>query len=382
MRKFWPFSFYFFYFAAIAVLLPYLVLYYGELGMDGRQIGVLSSLAPLVTLFSAPLWTGYADATHRHRLVLSFSLFFSVASILAVSVVNSFWTMLPLIVLFAFAIAPANPLADSATMDMLGNEQEKYGRVRLGGSIGYMIASLAAGIIIQQTGLHASFYMFTVLMLISLLIGLKLIFSRVQAKVSVTKGIWTLLSNTRWVLFLAMVFIGGVGLTVVNTYLFLYMNELGASKTVMGISMVVSSLSEVPILFFSNFLIQRFRAHGLLLLGLAVTGLRLVLFSLVNLPLGIVVLQSIQGLTFPIIWVAGVAYANEHSPRGMSATAQGLFGSMLMGFGAAAGNLIGGFLMDAYGMQIMYMFFGLLVLGALLVFHLIELRLPEEVEYA
>ena len=138
MKKFWPFSFYFFYFGAIATMLPYLVLYYGELGLAGRQIGFLTALPPLITLISAPLLTGIADATHRHRLVLSLSLLFSIIFILAVSMVTSFWQLLPLIVMFAFAIGPVNsPLADSATMTMLEGEREMYGRVRLGGTFGW-----------------------------------------------------------------------------------------------------------------------------------------------------------------------------------------------------------------------------------------------------
>ena len=135
MKKFWPFSFYFFYFGAIATMLPYLVLYYGELGLAGRQIGFLTALPPLITLISAPLLTGIADSTHRHRLVLSLSLLFCIFFILAVSMVTSFWQLLPLIVMFAFAIGPVNSLADSATMTMLEGEREMYGRVRLGGCL-------------------------------------------------------------------------------------------------------------------------------------------------------------------------------------------------------------------------------------------------------
>jgi PPP family 3-phenylpropionic acid transporter len=147
-KKFWPFSFFFFYFGAIATMLPYLVLYYGELGLAGRQIGFLTALPPLITLISAPLWTGVADTTHRHRLVMTMSLIFSIIFILAVSMVISFWQLLPLVVLFAFAIAPTTPLADSATMSMLEGEREMYGRVRLGGTFGWGVASLMAGMVI------------------------------------------------------------------------------------------------------------------------------------------------------------------------------------------------------------------------------------------
>jgi len=378
MKKIWPFSFYFFYFAAIATLLPYLVLYYEELGLSGRQMGFLTALPPLITLVSAPLWTGVADSTHRHRLVLSLSLLGCILAILAVSTVSAYWALLPLVILFAFAIAPAGPLADTATMNMLGDDKDKYGRVRIGGSFGWGVASILAGVVIERTSLHSSFYMFSILMSITLAVGLKLVFPRVISRVSVQHGLITLLRKPRWVLFLSMAFVGGIGLAVVNTYLFYYMGELGSSKTFMWIGMVIATLSEMPVLFFSNRLIKRFNSYGLLVIGLAATGIRLLLFAMVNMPIGIIFVQLMSGLTFPLIWVAGVTYANNHAPVGMNATAQGVFGSVLMGFGAATGNFLGGFLIDSHGAQFMYMFFGILVLVSLFVFTLIDRRLPEE----
>jgi len=376
MRKIWPFLFYFFFFAAYATLMPYLVLFFGGLGLSGRQIGVLTALPPLLTLISAPLWTGVADATHRHRLVLCLSIFVSILAALAESQATTYWSLLPIIVLFAFAIAPASPLADSATMNMLAGEEEQYGRVRVGGTFGWGIASLIAGIIIDQTGLRSSFYMYAIFMLLTLGVGFKLVFARAESQTSVQRGIRSLLGKPRWILFLSMAFVGGIGLASINTYMFYYMGELGSSKTLMGIAMVISTLSEIPALFFSNRLITRFKAHGLMVLGLAVTGVRLLLFAAVNQPVGIAVIQILQGFTFPIIWVAGVTYANENAPLEMSATAQGLFGSMLMGFGAAAGNLLGGVLIDSSGTAFMYLSFGTLVLVSLLVFTLVERRLP------
>jgi PPP family 3-phenylpropionic acid transporter len=175
-----------------------------------------------------------------------------------------------------------------------------------------------------------------------------------------------------------MAFMAGVGLAVFNTYLLFYMDELGSSKTLMGITMVVATISEIPIFFFSNRLISRMKAHGLLVFGVAMTGIRLLLLAAVNQPIGVSVLQLMNGLTYSAVWVAGVTYANDNAPRGISSTAQGLFGSVLMGFGAATGNFLGGFLIDAYDTRVMFLFFGVLVLGSLAFFSFVERRLPAE----
>ena len=58
MKKIWPFSFYFLYFAAIASLMPFIVIFYQRLGFKGTEIGLLTGLPPLITLFFAPLGAG------------------------------------------------------------------------------------------------------------------------------------------------------------------------------------------------------------------------------------------------------------------------------------------------------------------------------------
>lgn len=42
-----PKAFYFFFYAAAASLIPFLSLYYEHLGLNGRQIGLLTGLMPL-----------------------------------------------------------------------------------------------------------------------------------------------------------------------------------------------------------------------------------------------------------------------------------------------------------------------------------------------
>lgn len=58
MKKLWPFTFNFLLFAATACVSPFIVLYYQGLGFTGMQIGLLTDVTPLITLFGAPLWTG------------------------------------------------------------------------------------------------------------------------------------------------------------------------------------------------------------------------------------------------------------------------------------------------------------------------------------
>ena len=106
-------------------------------------------------------------------------------------------------------------------------------------------------------------------MALALLVGQRLTFGSRAAGARARGGIGQLLRNRRWVLFLAMAFACGVGFASVNTYLFAYMQELGASAGVMGLALTLATLSELPVLFFADRLLKRLGSFGLLTLGMA-----------------------------------------------------------------------------------------------------------------
>jgi len=107
------------------------------------------------------------------------------------------------------------------------------------------------------------------------------------------------------------------------------------------------------------------------------TMARLFLYAIFDSAVGILAFQLINGLTFSALWVAGVSYANENAPVGLSATAQGVFGAMLTGFGAAVGGFLSALLFEKVGGAQMYSFFGLLIFVTLVVYIFLERRLPK-----
>jgi PPP family 3-phenylpropionic acid transporter len=270
------------------------------------------------------------------------------------------------------------PLVDSASMVMLGDEREMYGRIRVGGTIGYGLAALAAGALVQSQGLRWAFWASAGLFVVALLVSQKLVYAESSGPAPNLGRARALLANPRWLVFLAVVFAGGFGLAAVNNYLFPYMKELGASESTMGLALTVGTISEVPILFFANRFIKRLGANGLLVLSMVLTGLRMLLFAAAATPGVVLVLQLLNGLTFPAMWVAAVSYADEHAPAGMRATAQGLFGATTMGFGTAVGGFLGGPLLAGLGGRGLYLVYGVVVLLIVALAALLQRRLPAE----
>ena len=150
-------------------------------------------------------------------------------------------------------------------------------------------------------------------------------------------------------------------IVISSLYLYPYMEEMGAREFVMGIASFVGILAEIPILFWGDRLIRRFKPWGLLLIAILVSGLRLLLFGVAGAPWLVLVIQLTNGLAFPAMWVAGVSFADENAPPEMGATAQGLFGAMVMGLGQAAGGFAGGLLMGTIGGSNLFLIIGAVI---------------------
>jgi PPP family 3-phenylpropionic acid transporter len=374
MRKIWPFSISFFFFAGVAFVGPFTVLYYQSLGFSGAQIGILAGLAPLIILFSAPLWTGLADTTNRHRFILSLVLLISSIAIFSLPYFRSFWPVLLMALTFNIFFAPIASLADSATMFMLGDAKDMYGRIRVGGTIGFGLAALLAGALVESYGLKMAFWGGSVMLFLGLLVSQKLHHNQSGERTAFRHGARSLLQNRQWVLFLVMAFAGGLNVASTNNYLLPYLKELGAKGSMMGLVLMTGTLAEIPILFFGNHLLKRFSTYKLFTLTIIFSGIRLLLFAAISDPRLVFPVQLLNGLGYPLMWLAGVAYADQNAPPGLNATAQGLFGAMVGGFGTAVGGFCGGLLLDTIGGRGMYTIFGTIILAAVVMVSLLGKR--------
>ena len=372
VRRAYSITFYFLFFAAVAFLMPNFILYYQGLGFSGIQIGLIAGMAPLITMVGAPFWTGLADAKRIHKLIMSLALLMSVLLACIFPLVSGLLPVILLVGVYSFFTSPLLSLGDSATMTMLAGAKEMYGRMRLGGTIGFGLAAILAGIILQSYGIQWAFWGFAFLMFLAFFVSLKFKYETRVADGSIKWDLHWVLTDRRWLFFLILAFFGGLAFTTINSYLFPYMEELGFSKTTMGIALTITTLGELPILFFSNRLIKRFGAYGLFLLGVTITGMRLLLYAIFNTTAGILIFQLLNGMTFPLMWVAGVSYADEKAPPGMKSTAQGLFGAMLIGIGSATGGFLGGIMLGSIGGRWMYFILGSLVLVCVGLITLVE----------
>jgi PPP family 3-phenylpropionic acid transporter len=358
--------FYFLVYAAMAALMPFMTLYYESLGLSGRQIGLLAALPPLGTFLSAPLFGFLADLTRRPRLLLGVSISSVVLGIYALTVAESYLGLSLTVSFYALFFAPILPIVDRSVLDALGENQDQYGKQRLWGAIGWGIVAPIAGMLVDTGGLSWTFY--TSMLVFGALLGLTFF---IPVKISLGRQpFWAsfrkLLGNWPVIIFFGVALGGGIGLSMTHHYLFLYLNELGASSLVMGWSLTIATISELIVMYFSDRFLRWWGARRLLLFALGALSLRL----LANSPGWVLVIQLLHGPTFAALWMASVAFVAEIAPPNLRNTAQGLLTGFVMGLGSTFGAFLGGILLDSFGFSQMFLWTGIGMLVLMGVFWL------------
>ena len=368
-----PKAFYFLYFAAAASLMPFLSLYYQSLGMTGRQIGVLTGVVPLVMMVSAPLWGGLADVTHRHRLSLLLAISGTWAAVLGLSQPVTFSGLLLWVVVYAFFIAAIIPLMDNSVLTLLGAHKAEYGRLRVWGSVGWAVAATLLGPVLQRAGLSWAFYSFLLFMFVTFIVAWQMPVLQGAAGQSYRTGLKMLLATPRFLLLLAVALVYGASLSVYLNYLFLYLETLNASRTLMALSLTTATISELPLWYVTHRLIHRWGVNRMLAIALLAMCIRAFAYALITVPWLVLPINLLHGVSFALLWAAGVASADAIAPPGLGATAQGLFAGTVLGLGASLGAFAGGALYDSIGPVALFQATGVMLVAALLLFAIVRL---------
>ncbi|MBM4190368.1 MAG: MFS transporter, partial [Betaproteobacteria bacterium] len=146
MLPYWRLSsFYLFYFAFIGVMAPYWPLFLQSRGFGAFEIGVLMSLLHVMRIFAPNLWGHLADRSGRRMIWVQMGILATLLGFCLVFWLQDFWGMFLMMALVSFFWSGALPLVEANTLTHLGERSERYGRIRLWGSIGFILMVIGVG---------------------------------------------------------------------------------------------------------------------------------------------------------------------------------------------------------------------------------------------
>ena len=356
---------YFLYYGAGASWNPFFNLYLRQIGLSGIDIGTLASVRPAVTLIGQPIAGLIADSWGRRRSLIVVMVLS--AALLPVFASNTTLLFLAIWVgVYAFLTAPAGTLIDSLVLDHIDRQPGRsFAQFRLWGAIGWGIMAYIVGRLMNGRDLRWTFVIASIILGIGVIIALRL--PRYDGAGAVTtrtlRGAGTLLRNKQLLLFLVLVALLQSGAAAVFSFVPVYLDEIGASRGMVGLAIGLQGLGELPLYLLAATIIRRIGPHRTIVLAITVFGVRSLAYSIITVPALAAAVELLHGLSFSLFLVSSVQYVDQLVPSEWRATGQSLLSTAYFGLGGIIGNLWSGFLLDRIGVQPMFRINSYFLLG-------------------
>jgi hypothetical protein len=156
----------------------------------------------------------------------------------------------------------------------------------------------------------------------------------VQGEPSISSSLYEVVrTNPSVLLFGMVVFLSGFSSGVIESYLFLFIRELGGSGLVMGIGRFLTCAAEVPVFEVSGQLHQRYGTWVMLTVTQAAFVVRFVYYVTLTKPWFVLPCEVLNGLTFALTWSVSCTYANEIAPANCQSIVQSILQGLHFGIG-------------------------------------------------
>ncbi|CAG9622146.1 MFS transporter [Sutcliffiella rhizosphaerae] len=370
-------SYFFLTFFSFGALFPLLTVYLKEdVGLTGSQIGMIMSISPVVMIFVQPFWGIFSDYTQKPKQILIWTLFLTAISGIVFSFMGTYAGLLILAFLLAVTQSALVPISDSITISYVQRVKGNYGYIRLWGAFGFAVAVLIAGWLSDFFSLKVIFYTFSAALLIATFVTTQLPKESQAISVNVRDGLGTLVRMPKFVMFLVTTFLIFGPIFANNFYFGLLITDIGGTVTGVGIAFLLAAGSEAPFMRIAGKWINKFGLYVIMISAASIAMIRWTLYFFEP-PLYVVYVSTIaQGFSVGLFIPAALQFVRDISPTSARATAVSLYTAVGNGLGCWFCTFLGGFLIEYYSVAHVYLFFGVLTLGGLIL--LILIRLSEK----
>jgi PPP family 3-phenylpropionic acid transporter len=348
------------YFAHIGFFNPYLPLWLKDLGFSITTIGLLTAVQAVTRVLAPYGWGWLSDHTGERVKLLRFcagaALICSLGLLIKSSVV---WIAVVLLLMFIHTSAMM-PMSEAALAHLVSTDQGfdsgRYGRVRLWGSLGFLVTVLVAGVWFEERGMH-SFPAWSFVSLVLLNVSVWCLPNRKEAvhHELVRPSVMPVLRQRRVQWFFATVFFHVLAHIGIYVFFSLYLDELGYSKTMIGVLWAVSVGAEIVWFFMQGRWLSKFSLSMWMLICSCAMVLRMAITTwAADWLWALLLAQMLHALTFATQHTACIALLSHHFPGRLRGRGQALYASIGYGVPGVLGALGGGALSDAVGLSSVY----------------------------
>ena len=348
---YWRLSgFYFFYFALLGALVPYWGLFLQGRGFDPIAIGELMAILMATKVVAPNIWGWLGDHLgHRMRIVQMASLV-SILVFLGMYWAEGFWAIAIVMTLYSFFWNASLPQFEVVTFSYLGEQAPKYARIRVWGSIGFIVTVVVLGVLVESRGaeivLPAVLLIFLSIWLSSLLVR----DPHPEPHPVDQPSLASVLRKPAIIGFFVAVFLMQASHGPYYAFYSIFMKDQGYSETLIGQLWALGVLAEVGLFVVMHHLLVRFGARRVLVASLVIAAVRWLLIGYLADSLWVVAIaQLLHAATFGTFHAAGIHLVHHYFRGRHKGRGQALYSSVSFGAGGAVGSLLSGYAWEGIG---------------------------------
>jgi len=365
---------YFCLFAAISSLNPFFPLVLQSKGFTPARIGQLLGSYEFFSILGLLLIGHFYDKIKSPKRTVFFIAVLCMGLLFSIAGTHSQTLLIPLTLGLGFVIKSPASLVDAHYGQIMPDPQKTYGKARLFGSLGYFSIAM----IIQITQWVEGSRPFTVFAGYSLLIlSAVLLLMRLptspqtgehQDSVSFMK---TARSFPRiyWI-GLSIAFLNFLGMSGHYTFFSLLLkNKFGIQN--IGGFWAIGPLFEIPLFFFSGWLLKKIGLKFLWVICLAAGVIRMQVYSLAETPTPLYIVQILHSFSFGLNHLAIVTLISKTTSSASRGLAMSIYTAVGMGLSLFIGGFLGGWILECSDYHHLFQFFSvfpLLGIGVSLLF--------------
>jgi len=340
-------------FAVIGVHLPFWPVWLSARGLDAEEIGIIIAVGIGVKVFANPLIAHVADRLGERRRLMVVLAVLSLAGYALFSLAYDFWSILGVTVLFFIVWAPIMPLGESLTMLTGRAEKIDYGRIRLWGSLTFIISSVGVGYLLVGHDQNLILWLILAGIAMTAVSAWFVPDTRAPATPGERPAILEVFSDRRFLLFVIAATLIQASHGVYYTFGTIHWQQAGYSEDVIGWLWAEGVAAEIVLFAFGNRIVSRIGPARLMTLAGLLGTLRWIGTGLTDSLGALIIFQALHAFTFAATHLGAIHFmASRIDPR-HSATAQSVYSAVVMGLGLglaafAAGHLYAAFAGRAY----------------------------------
>jgi len=348
--------FYFFYYFFVGSFVPYWGIYLQSENFSPSSIGILLSLFQISRIVAPNFWGWLADHTgHRVKWIKLTSFLGLIGFIGIFWAKGFFWIFLVMSALSLFTSSTL-PLAESLTLAHLATTDGHYSRIRLWGSIGFIVASLFLGYLIDLQGINILLWVLLITQAIIFFLSNTIPEAKEIHHKKNDLSIWKIIKTPSLVALLIGCTLMVSAHGVLYNFYSIYLKEHGYSSATIGWLWAVGVICEIFIFMLMPKILRRYSLKTILLISLFLGVIRFILIGASPDQFYLLLIaQMFHAATFGSFHAASIEVIAYFFKGRNQSRGQAIYNSVAYGIGGTIGGLGGGYLIQYLGGQLGFM---------------------------